>query len=214
MSAPATVSPPTQPASAERAASARPDALRAESQAASAFQWTRARYDRAVDAGVFDDVARVELLDGLLVARMSQNRPHRVSTILLAQLLRDVFGADAHVQEEKPVALSDVSEPEPDIAVVLGSPRDYDPHPGPDALLLVVEVSDTTLADDRTRKAALYAAAGVAEYWIVNLRDACLEVHRDPRGDAYAARTVHGPGESVVPLARPDASISVSDLLP
>ena len=214
MSAPATVSPPTRPAPAERAASARLDVPQVDGRAAFPFLWTRARYEQAVDAGVFIPEDRVELLDGLLVARMPQNRPHRVSTIVLSELLRGVFGADAHVQEEKPVALSDVSEPEPDIAVVLGSPRDYDPHPGPDALLLVVEVSDTTLADDRTRKLSLYAAAGVAEYWIVNLRDACLEVHRDPRGDAYATRTVYVPGESAAPLARPDASIPVSELLP
>lgn len=204
------------PAPARRVPSP-PHAAEVSRHAASADEpmlWTRERYDRAVDAGILTPGDRVELLDGLIVAKMSQNRPHRISVIVAAEALRSAFSPGAHVQEEKPIALSDLSEPEPDIAVVKGSPRDYDPHPDPEALLLVVEVADSSLFTDRLRKAGMYADAGVAEFWLVNLRDRTLEVYRDPAGGAYRSKATYDPSASVSPVNAPDASIPVSDLLP
>ena len=177
--------------------------------------WTRERYDQAVNAGVLTSDDKVELLDGLIVAKMPQNTPHRTATLLTGAALRVAFGDTAFVQEEKPVALSDASEPEPDIAVIAGTIRDYaKDHPGPDAYRLIVEVSDSSLLKDRIRKSALYADAGVAEYWIVNLRDRELEVYRDPAGGAYRSKATYAPSASVSPLNAPDSSILVSDLLP
>lgn len=93
--------------------------------------------------------------------------------------LRKAFGEGTHVRIQLPLALDPSSEPEPDVTVVRGSPRDYrDAHPS--AALLVVEVADTTLSHDRDQKGSLYARAGVADYWIVNLVDQVLEVYRDP----------------------------------
>lgn len=119
-----------------------------------------------------------------------------------------------------PVALDDASEPEPDICVVAGDPRDYrDAHPQRPAL--VVEVALARLRFDREDKGSLYARAAIADYWIVNLRNRCLEVHRDPVADAaapfgwrYGRVVTLGPDERVAPLATPAALIAVADLLP
>ena len=179
------------------------------------FRWTRARYDQAVETGVFTSEDKIELLDGEIVPKMTQNNPHRTSTLLTGAALRTAFGREAFVQEEKPVALSDQSEPEPDIAVIRGAIRDYlDDHPGPDTILLIVEVAGSSLLRDRIRKARLYAEAGIAEYWIVNLVDHVLEVHREPVGAAYRTKTTYGPEDAVAPLHAPDAQLSVADLLP
>jgi len=117
-------------------------------------------------------------------------------------------------------ALDDESEPEPDVAVVPGSFRDYiSGHPSRPVLL--IEVSESSLALDRDHKGSLYARAGLADYWIVNLIDRVLEVHREPTPDPAASFAWHyqsvevlGPEASVSPLASPGAHIRVIDLLP
>jgi len=112
-----------------------------------------------------------------------------------------------------PLALGPYSEPEPDVAVVEGTIDDYvEAHPS--TAVLVVEVADASLQFDRTRKAALYARAGIPDYWIVNLLDGVLEVHRQPEGDAYRERLVLPSQERVRPLARPEVEIAVAELLP
>jgi Uma2 family endonuclease len=111
-----------------------------------------------------------------------------------------------------PLAVSAHSEPEPDIAVVFGTPRDYAEHPT--TALLVIEISDPALSFDRERKSTLYAVAGIQEYWIVNMVDSQVEVHRDPAAGQYQALKIVNPEGQLSPLAQPTASIRVSDLLP
>lgn len=179
------------------------------------FRWTRERYDRMIDAGVLTTEDKVELLEGEIVPKMTQNNPHRTSTLLVGAALRSAFGDDTFVQEEKPIALSEQSEPEPDVAVIRGAIRSYlDDHPGPEAILLIVEVADSSLRRDRTHKALLYADAGIVEYWVVNLVDRVLEVHRDPVGGAYGTKITLTTEDAVSPVRCPDASIPVADLLP
>lgn len=180
-----------------------------------AFRWTRQRYDQAVDAGVFTTDDKIELLEGEIVPKMSQNNPHRVATALTNEAVRLAFAGEGFVQVQSPIGLSPVSEPEPDVVVVLGSPRDFlADHPGPESILLLIEVSDSSLREDRTRKLRLYAEAGVVEYWIVNLRDRVLEVHLDPHTDGYTTRHVLRPDDSITPSQRSGATLLVSDLLP
>jgi Uma2 family endonuclease len=124
------------------------------------------------------------------------------------------------VRPQLPVALDEESEPEPDLCVVRGDPRDYrDAHPG--RLVLIVEVSLSRLAFDREHKGSLYARARIADYWIVDLLARRVEVYREPIPDGAAAfgwRYGHvlarGPHDSVSPLAAPAAPIVVADLLP
>jgi Uma2 family endonuclease len=132
---------------------------------------------------------------------------------LVEQALRARVGADHYVRGQKPLALDANSEPEPDVAVVRGGPRDYvDQHPTTAAL--TVEVADTSLSFDRGRKAAAYARNGIPEYWVLNLRDRLLHVHRVPEGGVYRDVTDLDSDASLAPLVSPDRPIRISDLLP
>lgn len=179
---------------------------------------TRAEYYRLGEVGFFED-ERVELLDGDIWTLPPQTPVHFSAAEATADALQAAFRVDFVVRRRGPLTLGDETEPEPDIAVAAGSHADYeDHHPTPPEVCLLVEVSDATLAKDRGRKAADYARAGIADYWIVNLVNRQLEVHRDPgplpSGHGYKLRRVFLEGEAVAPLLAPDHLVSVSDLLP
>ena len=182
-------------------------------------RWTRREYDRLIELGVLHEDEPIELLAGRLVVREPQRTPHAVATQLAAEALRAAFGAGWMVRVQLPLALDDESEPEPDVAVVRGAPRDY-LRDHPSAPALVVEVAHASLRADRLLKAHLYARAGIAEYWIVNLIDRVLEVHRLPTGPRSGRRAEYADvrrialSEFVAPLAAPSATIAVTDLLP
>ncbi len=181
-------------------------------------RWTRAEYERLGDLGFFNG-KRVELIDGEIIQMPAMKNPHAVSLGLTEDALRRAFGPKCWVRPQVPLVLGRWSEPEPDLAVVPGGPRDYTDHPT--SALLVVEISDTSLWFDRTHKARDYARSGIADYWIVNLVDRQLEVHRQPQRDPargrrflYGSRTILTTGNVVSPLAAPHATIAVDDLLP
>jgi Uma2 family endonuclease len=187
-------------------------------QAVQIRRLTREEYDRLVTSGFFHPEERLELIEGELVQMTPQGSGHATAISLLENAIRSVFGTGFTVRVQMPLALLPDSEPEPDVAVVVGSPRDYrDAHP--DTAVLVVEVADATLDYDRGRKAGLYARANIPEFWIVNLSDRRIEVHRDPGAEAggrarYRSHRLLSVTDSVSPLARPSISIRVSDLLP
>jgi Uma2 family endonuclease len=182
-------------------------------------RWRRVEYERLVDLGVFVG-ERLELLDGVLVVREPQGSPHAAIATKVGRLLAAAFGGGWHTRVHSPLALGESSEPEPDVAVVAGEPEDYMAgHPSTAAL--VVEVADSSLRLDRRFKAAVYARAGLAEYWIVNLVDRALEVHREPQPapdgtDDWIYRSVEvlRPPARVAPRAAPGVLIPVADLLP
>lgn len=181
---------------------------------------SRVRYDRLVEVGVFGPEDRIELLDGLLVVREPHGGRHATAVALVRVALEKAFGRSYYVREEKPIALDERSEPEPDVVVVPGRPRDFrDAHPS--RPVLVVEVAETSLALDRLRKGGLYARAGIADYWVVNLIDEALEVYREParapsgRGDwTYDSVRLLRRNAVVTPLAAPRARIRVGARLP
>ncbi len=183
-------------------------------------RWTRVEYDRMVAAGVFSPGERLELIDGEVVAMTPQGSAHATAVRLVEDALRAAFGAGYDVRVQMPLALDPASEPEPDVAVVQGRPRDYrDAHPT--SAVLAVEVGDTTLVYDREQKASLYARGGVAEYWILNLVDRTLEVYREPAalpdaryGWGYRVTPAYGPDDHIAPLAAPRARLRIADLLP
>jgi Uma2 family endonuclease len=179
-------------------------------------RWTRDEYYRAAELGLFRPGERLELLDGEIIQKMSpQKEPHAVGVASATQILIYAFGSGHHLRVQLPLVLNGRSEPEPDLVVVAGGPSDYlRGHPRAADARLLVEVADTTLRYDRGRKRAAYARAGVQEYWIVNLPERQLEVYRDPSGARYRSLTVYGEQETVTPLAAPQASVRVSDLLP
>lgn len=176
-------------------------------------RWTQNECRQLVQMGLLDG-ARYELIEGEVVVKVGQGRLHVFVITRLIAWLNAVFGAD-HVQSQAPITLSDVSQPEPDAAVLSGVVGDYlERDPGPADLRLVVEVSATTLRADQTVKALLYARAGIAEMWIVNLPERVVEVLRDPGPDGYASVTRANEADLVSPLAAPGAGVRVADLLP
>jgi Uma2 family endonuclease len=193
---------------------------RAVQAAVTRRRWTRAEYEQMGEAGILDENDRVELVAGEIVTKMTQKSPHATAVSLGLAALQPVAGARFHVRVQLPLALDPDSEPEPDLAIVAGQPRDYrDAHPT--SAVLVVEVSDTSLAFDRTWKMSIYARAGIPDYWIINLQDRLLEVYREPAPDAaavvgyaYRQRLSFGLGDGVTLLAIPGATVAVRDLLP
>ncbi len=183
-------------------------------------RWTRSEYGRLIDHGLLDEDDPIELLDGLLLVKEPQHSAHRTTVLLTTKALERAFGDGWFVQTQSPIVLDDRSEPEPDVCVVRGSPRDYTAaHPTRPAL--IVEIAQSGLHLARGRKAAAYARAGIADYWIVNLVDRVLEAHREPaRADAGRRRWRYGAVETlaavatITPLAMPSARVRVADLLP
>ncbi len=183
-------------------------------------RWTRHEYARLIDESFLDEDEPIELLDGLLLMKEPQTSPHRTAVLLVEKAVERAFGEGWFVQTQSPITLGDRSEPEPDVCVVRGSPRDYvDAHPTRPAL--VVEVAQSGLRLARGRKAAAYARARIADYWIVNLVDRVLEVHREParpgparRHWGYAAIEMLDADAMITPLAAPSAAIRVADFLP
>ncbi|MGH7337972.1 MAG: Uma2 family endonuclease, partial [Myxococcota bacterium] len=146
------------------------------------------RYFDLVEAGVLSEDDRVELLEGVIVAMTPSNPPHAAAVTMVTRALFRAVGERASVRTQCALVLTPYSCPEPDVAVVPGSDRDYiSTHPA--TALLVVEVADASLQQDRITKAAIYAAAGIPDYWIVNLRNGVVEVMRAhrPRGTVRAS---------------------------
>jgi Uma2 family endonuclease len=183
------------------------------------YRFSVEQYHQMIQAGVLREGERLELLEGWLVPKMTINPPHPVAIKLLENELASRLPADWITRTQAPVTTRD-SEPEPDVSVVRGPVRRYrDHHPSPDEIALVIEVADSSLAEDRTVKARLYAAARLPIYWIVNLVDGQVEVYTEPRGGRnprYRQRQDYA-AEDAVPLliAGPDCgTIPVGDLLP
>ena len=173
-------------------------------------------YHRLGALGVYDG-RRVELIRGEVVEMAAMGTRHTVAVALTRLALDPAFGPGFHTRLQGPLQILD-SEPEPDAAVVVGDIRDY-AAAHPTTALLVVEVSDATLAFDLTVKAELYAEAGIAEYWVVDLTAGVVHVLHDPRpaapgGHSYRAVRVLGPADTISPLAAPAAAVRVADLLP
>jgi Uma2 family endonuclease len=171
-------------------------------------------YERAWQLGVFGDDARVELIEGDVYYMTPIGPPHASCVRALNALLQRALGERAVVDVQNPSRISDLSEPEPDLAVLRpGLDRYRDRHPQPADILLLVEVSDTTLAFDRNRKAPMYARARVPEVWIVDIGGGAVEVHREPGPEGYQVVERHGSGASVAPLAFPDVAVAVDEIL-
>jgi Uma2 family endonuclease len=166
------------------------------------------------EVGILKEAPRVELVDGRIIDMSPIGPRHAACAIRLAKLFITSLGDRTTVSIQAPMLAGDDSEPEPD--VVLLEPRsDFyaEARPTTANALLLIEVADSSLRFDRMVKLPIYAAGGIAEFWIVNLEGEVIEVHREPTGDTYAARRVATRGESITPLAFPDLVVAVSDVL-
>jgi Uma2 family endonuclease len=139
------------------------------------------------------------------------NPPHAVTLGLVEEAIRAAFGAGWWVRNQLPLVLGHDTDPEPDLAVVPGRPRDYAAHPT--TADLVIEVADSSLDFDTNEKRLLYARSAIRDYWVVDINGRRLLVYRDPRAGDYASQQVFSPADAVAPLAVPSAVVPVADLL-
>lgn len=181
-------------------------------------RWTVDEFHALYSLPAFES-KRLVLLAGEILEMPNPNAPHDAGLGLVLAAVSAAFGPGFWVRGQMALRLSQSTDPMPDVAVVPGSPRDYSQQPTTAAL--VVEVSDTSLPIDTGVKAQLYAIAGIADYWVVDLNNRLVIVHRDPRPDpaspsgaSYRTVTSLTAGQGVTPLATPQATVNVSDLLP
>lgn len=180
-------------------------------------RWTVDEYYRMDELGFFNG-KRVQLIRGEIIEMAPMKSPHATSIRLAGTLFDKIFKKGFDVRTQLPMSFSKIDEPEPDISVVEGSTRDYaDAHPK--SAVLIVEIADTSLRFDRKNKAELYAENKIEEYWIVNLKERCVEVYRRPASDKapgsiYTEIFVAREGEWFSPLAKPKSKIKVADILP
>jgi Uma2 family endonuclease len=175
------------------------------------------KYHQMIQAGLFSEDDRYELLDGWLVAKMTEGPGHEFGTGELEDLLRAVLPEGWHLRNQAAITLAS-SEPEPDLSIVRGSRADYRvQHPQADDVASVIEVADTTLRTDRL-KARIYASAGIPEYWIINLPQRCVAVFRSPdvSARAYLQTTIKSEDEviEVTIAGHSCGEIRVADCLP
>lgn len=182
--------------------------------------WTRAEYDKASELGWFDG-QRVERLYGKVYRKVGQNPPHRITNYLTYKQIERAFSTGFYVDRQSPVPIGEEDDPEPDIFVAQGTWRNYvTRHPGPEDIVLIVEGSDSTLRYDQGLKAAKYAEAGVADYWIADVNARAFHVYRDPvampespSGFGYRSVVAYSEEESLSPLSAPEITLCVADLL-
>jgi len=181
------------------------------------YRFTVAQFDQLLRDGTIGPQERVELIDGLVVSKMPENPPHIAVGKLLQDALRAVLPPGWHVSKEDDVVITDYDRPQPDLAVVRGAARDYlNRYATPADIGLGVEISDSTLASDRSVKMPRYAAARIPIDWIVNLVDGHVEVYTDPAGDSYNHCEIFKRGDEipVVIDGKPVGQIAVSEILP
>ena len=184
------------------------------------WQLSIVQYHQMIALGILTDDDPVELLEGWLVTKMPKNPPHRLTTQLTREAISALLPAGYYVDAQEPIT-TDASEPEPDVMIVRGQRRDYrDRHPGPQDIVLVIEVSDTTLQRDRTLKKPIYARGGIPVYWIINLPERQIECYTNPSGPAEYPDYQHRQdyqSTDAIPLAISDqivGVVTVAELLP
>ena len=173
-----------------------------------------AEYHRLAEAGILHEDDRVELIEGEIVEMVPIGSDHSGTVNALNHALMSAAGRRATLSVQGPLHLSDYSEPQPDFMLLKPRPDFYrERHPRPEDVLLLIEVSQTSLRYDRAVKLPLYARHGIPEVWIVDLPDRVVEVHRDPSPDGYASTRRYAPGETLEPQALPGVKVSAADIL-
>jgi Uma2 family endonuclease len=188
--------------------------------AATAKRFSIAEYHRLAELGFFESDNRFELIRGEIIKMAAKGRLHSVCNSRLFGKLYSLLEDRAIVRGQEPIILSDDSEPEPDVAIARNRSDDYvSSHPLAADILLVIEVSDSTLKYDRKTKLSLYAESGISDYWIFNLVDIQLEMHSEPYqkqkgGFDYRVKRVVLSNEVVVIPGFPDLSLDLSAVFP
>ncbi len=173
-----------------------------------------AEWHRLGEAGIFPPESRMELINGEILHMAPIGFNHAGHVARLIHLFAPLLNNQALINAQNPVQLGDLSEPEPDFVLLCPEPNFYSTrHPQAEDVLLLIEVSDTTLRFDRTQKLRLYATYHIQEYWIINLIDDCLEVYRQPNDGDYLDKSTLEKTDSLNLVALPEIKIAVADIL-
>ncbi|MGB8701574.1 MAG: Uma2 family endonuclease [Thermosynechococcaceae cyanobacterium] len=178
--------------------------------------WTVADYHRMSEMGILTPDERTELINGQIVLMAAKGTPHVLTLRLLSRAL-DTLLADQpfFVSTQDPIQLDDWSEPEPDLVIARGTVLDYtEHHPRPEEIELVVEVADSTLKRDCEIKDKFYAQAGIADYWVLDLKNRQLHVFRNPIPTGYKSHLILTEPNEIAPLSFPDLKLSLTAILP
>jgi Uma2 family endonuclease len=168
-------------------------------------------YYRMAEAGIFGPTDRIELIDGDLIDMAPIGQGHASTVSWLTRAFFIACGDQAIVWPQNPIRLDRSSEPQPDLTL-LRNRADYyreGERPGPADVLLLVEVADSSLRFDRAVKLPLYARAGIAEVWIIDLKRRAIDVHRDPSGDAYREISTHDAGDRIALVCAPEIVVAL-----
>lgn len=187
---------------------------KAKSVEVARHSFTLAEYERMSRAGIFSPEARVELVCGEIIEMSPIGERHAASVNVLDEIVRERLGRSVTVSVQNPILLDDLSAPEPDILILKRRADFYrSAHPRPEDVLVVIEVSDTTLEFDRKVKVPLYAAAGIPEAWVVNLPEERIEVYGDPDGGEYRTVRLYARGRRLQSHTLAALRLSVSKVL-
>ena len=177
-------------------------------------RFTVEEYYRLADVGILASDERVELLAGEVIEMAAVGSKHAYCVDEFSEKLAPLaLSGLARIRTQNPIRLDNDSHPQPDVAVVVR--RNYaDDHPGPEDVLLLIEVADTTVGFDRRHKLPMYALYGVPEVWLADINSRNVEVHDQPIAGGYARTRMVGPGETLAPPGFPDMAIPVGDVMP
>jgi Uma2 family endonuclease len=172
-------------------------------------------YDKMIEAGIFSEDDRIELLEGVLIEMSPKGPHHAYSTDCATKVFIQRLGDRAVVRNQNPILIDEFSEPEPDIVLATPDASKYaNHHPTPGEIFAVIEVSDSSLAYDRHRKSLVYARAGIPQYLVLNVEARELEDYRDPAPDGYRSKQTISAEQEFTLVAFPEITFTVGDLLP
>ena len=167
-----------------------------------------------IDLGMLKNVERAEIIDGELIESMPVGKAHASCVKILGEILRDELGKTVTHSIQDPIRLDEFNEPIPDIAILKRRNDFYRRRmPMAEDVLLLIEVSDSTIDYDRNRKIPLYAEAGISEVWIVNLQKEIIELHFEPKDYSYDITKVFRRGDKIKSEKLEELSISVDEIL-
>jgi Uma2 family endonuclease len=172
--------------------------------------FTVEEYHKMAEAGILRPEDRVELINGEILNMSPNSSLHAGCVNRLNTLLNRLFGDQAIVSIQNPLRLDNYSEPEPDVMLLLFSEDFYENrHPLPSDVVLLMEVADSSIDNDREIKLPQYAAAGIAHYWIINLPDRCIEAYSNPIGSGYGKKEIFVAGQAIaVPVFGKDIEVA------
>ena len=181
---------------------------------AATYKFTTEDFYHLYETGLFNSQDRIELLNGEIIIMQAIGSRHAQA---LTNLISE-FGEQARrrfmLSPQNPVELERYSMPQPDLTLVPMSRRTARRHPTPEEVFLIIEVADSSLAYDREEKRRAYATTGIREFWLLNLVDDVLEIYRQPEGNAYREQLTIPADGTASPLAFPDVTIALADILP